>query len=880
MASGEKKQAEIVASHASGAVAQGIVTDLIKEQTGKHHVYSARQLRHMNKKAQAEANGGSLDDEQSRSGRLIDALNAKVDEGKIRFVTLMHTVTETSLLSVSKAQRVTECEKKKLKATLENLGIDGKDLPESELNKLKKLTDRELVAATGDLAQAQNDLHMSYTCCKPLDPGGEQAEAQELPFTLERIQEKVALGRALMAVREKLTVGDEIMIGSAWAREDECLMFEQFPEVFMFDVTFGTNDEQRPFGVGVAMDGDMKSFTPLRVFMPSQCGWVFNWIFGNAMPALFGADVLDRIQLFLTDGDRTMYGAFQNNQETLYRHARHGLCMYHLVVQGINALKGQMKGWGTENVRNQVETFKQFLFSWMRVGEVETPEEFAESKRCLETWLARQKEHHPSEAVRHNVGLLSDFLTKKILVHKDKWLAHLCQDLLTLHQRTTSAVEGVNSTIKKKAGRTVRPNMGMAESFAVQMKQWDAKMDQLRKEVWREHSSFKAYVSGSPTADTVWKRCESEIQKNARVRNGYHVRLLGWDDDGGAIELLQRRDDNDTPIFCYECSQTATCGPCSEMSPIPRFRRIRTLTFTLLECGSYHVTCSCPYYATCGIACRHFSVFIQVMPHHCIIRHWVRYQALCGTERGTKDLDEWFKLKQRDYRLKITKTEYKKIMEIASAMTDEEEQFLFESPKSMMFQRNKDGMLAFTRAPTGNTMADDAVLMTRDAYAAVEMSQRRKLPDGAVTPSPTRTTAAMTPLLNGAQNGTGNVISLFQTVEVLYKDMPVYLNRITASLVQCLQRAVAHGTSAYRRKQLEQRKAQAMEANAAMEVEAAKGSPSEGERVGRKRGVVDMLPATDRSHTSTRFKAAWEQPAKKPKRQSRNVKLSLHSQSN
>jgi len=30
------------------------------------------------------------------------------------------------------------------------------------------------------------------------------------------------------------------MIGSAWAREDECLIFEKFPEVFMFDVTFGT----------------------------------------------------------------------------------------------------------------------------------------------------------------------------------------------------------------------------------------------------------------------------------------------------------------------------------------------------------------------------------------------------------------------------------------------------------------------------------------------------------------------------------------------------------------------------------------------------------------------------------------------------------------
>jgi len=111
------------------------------------------------------------------------------------------------------------------------------------------------------------------------------------------------------------------------------------------------------------------------------------------------------------------------------------LCLFHLVVQGANSLKPKLKGWGTTNARNLLETFKQFLFSWMRVREIESEQECMESKRRLEKWLlvAWLKESHTSKAARHITAILLDFCTKRVLSHKDRSLAHLRHDHLTLH---------------------------------------------------------------------------------------------------------------------------------------------------------------------------------------------------------------------------------------------------------------------------------------------------------------------------------------------------------------------------------------------------------------------------------------------------------------
>lgn len=78
----------------------------------------------------------------------------------------------------------------------------------------------------------------------------------------------------------------------AWCREDEVRLFEMFPEILMFDVTHKTNNEKRPLGIFVGIDQNMDVFNVMRVFIPSECQWVMNWIFASVCPSLLGKEPL------------------------------------------------------------------------------------------------------------------------------------------------------------------------------------------------------------------------------------------------------------------------------------------------------------------------------------------------------------------------------------------------------------------------------------------------------------------------------------------------------------------------------------------------------------------------------------------------------------
>jgi len=60
-------------------------------------------------------------------------------------------------------------------------------------------------------------------------------------------------------------VGQKILLGAAWHREDERTLFEKHPEVLMFDVTHQTNDEKRPLGIAAVVDQNMEIVTPFCV---------------------------------------------------------------------------------------------------------------------------------------------------------------------------------------------------------------------------------------------------------------------------------------------------------------------------------------------------------------------------------------------------------------------------------------------------------------------------------------------------------------------------------------------------------------------------------------------------------------------------------------
>lgn len=74
----------------------------------------------------------------------------------------------------------------------------------------------------------------------------------------------------------------------------------------------------------------------LRAFCPNERGWMFEWLFKEAIPAILGADACKRVQMIITDGD---------SQETteldaaigdgIYGIGTRRRCGWHILHQGI-----------------------------------------------------------------------------------------------------------------------------------------------------------------------------------------------------------------------------------------------------------------------------------------------------------------------------------------------------------------------------------------------------------------------------------------------------------------------------------------------------------------------------------------------------------------
>ena len=75
-------------------------------------------------------------------------------------------------------------------------------------------------------------------------------------------------------------------------------------------------------------------------------------------------------------------------------------------------------------------------------------------------------------------------LEKYILIHEKRILLCHRGRCLTLDQKTTSALEGVNHTIKVKSTKTTSPTMTLLESFRTQLDQ----ARDLLQEWWRKVS--------------------------------------------------------------------------------------------------------------------------------------------------------------------------------------------------------------------------------------------------------------------------------------------------------------------------------------------------------------------------------------------------------
>ena len=189
------------------------------------------------------------------------------------------------------------------------------------------------------------------------------------------------------------------------------------------------------------------------------------------------------------------------------------------------------------------------------------------------------------------------------------------------------------------------------------------------------------------------------------------------------------------------------------------------------------VMCSCPYYPTHGIPCRHFCVFSQVLLHHIHVRWRLDFDANYG-DRQAHNWKEWrsyFKQRMRSNQLVISKSEYEAIMDRAKQWTKPEEQPLFNQPKSRMYQKNKDGILTYVDSMRKNRPTENILLGSLEE----ELHLPRLLSGD--DDSDSEDGSSRMPILGA--NPYNNVVSMYSSVSEVYAESPDKLASINGELM-------------------------------------------------------------------------------------------------
>ena len=319
------------------------------------------------------------------------------------------------------------------------------------------------------------------------------------------------------------------------------------------------------------------------------------------------------------------------------------------------------------------------------------------------------------------------WLIKSILPHKSRWLFFLRQHLMTLGQTSTSALEGVNHTIKVKSSKVVTPNMSLLESYKTMDCQQESRMilwggkamaDFERNPTWTDTQSSKILT----------KISESQLQQNLSQKSNYTCKVITHTDEFGEIHMVQNPK---VVPFCTDCSDQKTCCKCSNLSPITKFHRRRTIKVVKISSGIMKVSCSCPYQTTNGIICRHLSCFFNIVESLFHIRWKTKFGALflrTGHEKYTEEIQKNF----LDHSLTINKTQFDHIMLTAHKVQNgisflpEEDHLIIRTRfknRFQSFQNSKIGIINFTDNNVFNPNDD---LDFGEGILSQELSQESK----------------------------------------------------------------------------------------------------------------------------------------------------------
>jgi MULE transposase domain len=145
------------------------------------------------------------------------------------------------------------------------------------------------------------------------------------------------------------------LVAVVWVNVNTRDFVRRHPEVVMFDCTYLTNNRRLPLFDGVALDGDGRNHIMVRAFVVNERQEVFKFLFGEAIPLLYGVDFCQSIQLALIDGDDNEYNALMFCIRCgIYANMVIRLCLFHLITLRFSKIGSGKAGTPLHNAKQDI----------------------------------------------------------------------------------------------------------------------------------------------------------------------------------------------------------------------------------------------------------------------------------------------------------------------------------------------------------------------------------------------------------------------------------------------------------------------------------------------------------------------------------------------
>jgi hypothetical protein len=276
---------------------------------------------------------------------------------------------------------------------------------------------------------------------------GKKPSTNHVPCTVNVTDEDLV--KSAMQVDDS----DAMLLVVAWGSDEDLRYITMFPEVLSINTTYGTNRERRPLLVFSGTENTRKNFTALCAFLPSDCEWVFRYLFEVAIPSLIGEATLERINQVNTDCDRQIYNPLTNcilDRSSPWFGCIHVLCNYHMIDK-LFSTKVKI----TDSNRMLVNYCKQWVKTWC--FDLETKEEYNysynEFRKLMDSDRAKTELGHAREHI------LDCYIQSSFLPKEHRMVRHVRNAVRALDPFTSCQAEHENRSLKAPGGTKPQHNI-------------------------------------------------------------------------------------------------------------------------------------------------------------------------------------------------------------------------------------------------------------------------------------------------------------------------------------------------------------------------------------------------------------------------------------